>query len=73
MSEFANCIYAAGENSKPAKLVELPELVAYQALGQEVNRFGALLYVRASWYFQFPVGGWVLQFLLYGSFFAFGN
>ncbi len=56
MSEFANCIHTAGENSKPAKLVELPELVAYQAFGQEVNRFGALLYVRASWYFQLEAG-----------------
>ncbi len=40
----------------PGKYVELPELVAYQAFGQEVNRFDALLYVLGSLYFQFPVG-----------------
>ncbi len=41
----------------PGKYVELPELVAYQAFGQEVNRFDALLYVLGSLYFQFPVVG----------------
>ncbi len=73
MLEFANFIHAEGQNSIPGKYVELPELVAYQAFGQEVNRFGALLYVLGSLYFQFPVEGWVLQFLLYGSHFALGN
>ncbi len=56
MLEFANCIHAAGQNSKPATFVELPELVAYQAFRQEVNRFGALLYVPASWSFRLEVG-----------------
>jgi hypothetical protein len=57
----------------PGTFVELPELVAYRVSRQEVNRFGALLHVLASLYFQFPVGAWVLRFLLCGSIFAFGN
>ncbi len=42
----------------PGKYVELPELVAYQAFGQEVNRFGRTSICTRI--IVFSVSGWRL-------------
>ena len=39
LSEFANCIHTAGQNSIPGTFDELAELVAFQAVGQELCSF----------------------------------